>query len=104
MSRGQTTYSGFAGDSGVNPDPRLRRLPIAEAGDVGGGAVALPAVELRLVLELLAAGAGDEGEGAGDVGEAGHVAPEFFELGDGVDVFLAVAPAFFYVFDGDVGG
>ncbi len=33
-------------------------LPLAKAFEVGGGAVAEPAVELGLVFELLAAGAG----------------------------------------------
>ena len=73
-------------------------LPVAEAGDVGGGAVALPAVELGLVFELLAALAGHEGEGVGDVGETGHVAPEFLELSDREHVFLTVAPALFHIF------
>lgn len=72
--------------------------------DGGGGAIAEPAVELGLVLELLSAGAGDDHEAGGEVGEGGEVAPEFFELGDGKHVFLAVAPAAFDVFEGDVGG
>lgn len=71
---------------------------------MGGGAVAEPAVELGGVLELLAAEAGD-GEVMGlDGGQAGHVHPEFFKLADGEDVLLAVAPAFFDVLEGDVGG
>ena len=71
---------------------------------MGGGAVAEPAVELGLVFELLAAGPGDDEEAGVDFGEGGHVAPEFFELGDGEDIFLAVAPAFFDVLEGEVGG
>ncbi len=59
---------------------------------------------MGLVLELLAAGARDDREAADDVGECGHVAPEFFELDDWEDVFLAVAPAFFDILESDVGG
>ena len=70
---------------------------------MGGGAVALPAVELGLILELLAALAGHEGVGVGDAGEGGHVAPEFFKLSHGIDVFLAMASTFFDVFQCDIG-
>ena len=79
-------------------------LPFAERLDGGGAAVAGPAVELGLVLERLAARARDGGEDVGAFGEAGHVAPEFFELGNWIDVFLAVAPALFHVLQCDVGG
>lgn len=81
-----------------------RGIPGAEAFEVGGGAIAEPAVELGGVFELLAAAAGDGDEAGGEVGEAAHVDPEFFELADGEDVFLAVAPAFLDVFEGDIGG
>lgn len=53
---------------------------------------------------MLSAGTGDDDEAGGEVGEGGEVAPEFFELRNGEDVFLAVAPAAFNVFEGDVGG
>ncbi len=56
------------------------------------------------VFELLAAEPWNNDEFGFDVGEGGEVAPEFFELEDGEDVFLSVAPAFFDFFEGDVGG
>ena len=59
---------------------------------------------MGLVLELLSADAGDDNEAGGEVGESGEVAPEFFELGDGKHVFLAVTPAAFDLLEGDVGG
>ena len=79
-------------------------LPLAEGVDVICGAIAEPGVELGGVFELLAAEAGDDEEVAADFAQGGEVSPEFFELGDGEDVFLAVAPALFYFLEGDVGG
>ena len=79
-------------------------LPLAKAFEVGGGAVAEPAVELGLVFELLAAGAGDDEEAAVGFGQGGHVAPQFFELGHGENILLAMAPAFFDFLEGDVAG
>ena len=63
---------------------------------MGGGAVADPGVELGLFFELLAARARDDEEAAVALGEGTHVAPKFFELSDRENIFLAVAPAFFY--------
>lgn len=93
---------------GINVDgfhwPKLGLGPLAEGFDVVGGAITEPGVELGGVLELLAAKAGDDEEVGLDFGEGGEVRPEFFELEDGEDVLLSVAPAFFYFLDGDVGG
>lgn len=83
---------------------RDRGGPVAEGFDEGGGAVAEPAVELGLVLELLTAGARDHEVAGVDFREGGEVAPEFLELGGGEDVLLTVAPAFLDVLEGDVGG
>lgn len=59
---------------------------------------------MGLILELEAAETGDGDEPAFHFGELAEVAPEFFELGDGEDVFLAVTPAFLHFLEGDVGG
>ena len=71
---------------------------------MSGGAVAEPAIELGLVLELLAAQSRDSDELAIDVRQGGEIAPEFLELSDRENVFLGVAPAFFDVFEGHVSG
>jgi hypothetical protein len=72
-------------------------LPDAEAFDIGGGAVAEPAIELCRVFELLAARSGDGKEAARDLGKASKIAPELFKLCDGENVFLPVTPALFHV-------
>lgn len=59
---------------------------------------------MGLVFELLTALSGDGDELSPDIRECGEVAPEFFELGDRIDVFLGVAPAFLDFFQGDVSG
>jgi hypothetical protein len=56
------------------------------------------------VFELLTAKSWNDEEVGLDLGESGKVGPEFFKLGDGKDVFLAVAPAFFDFLNGDVSG
>lgn len=53
---------------------------------------------------MLAAAAFDDEETAVELFEPGDVTPEFFELCDRVDVFLAAAPKELDVFDGDVCG
>ena len=78
--------------------------PIAERVDVGRRTVAEPDVQLGLLLELLAAEPRHDDELAGDLGQAGHVAPELLELGHREDVLLAVAPALLHVLERDVGG
>ena len=70
---------------------------------MGGRAVAEPGIELGRVFKLLPTGSRDDKEFRFDIGEGGEVTPEFFELGDGEDVFLSVAPAFFDFLEGDVG-
>ena len=55
--------------------------PGAERFDVGGGAVAEPAVELGLVLELLAAQAGDDDEAAVQARAARSCRPRVFRTG-----------------------
>jgi len=62
-------------------------------------AVVGPGVELGGVFELLTAAGVDGQERTAHVGERAHVAPELLELGDRVDVFLAVAPASLDVLD-----
>src|SRR5262249_42425703 len=80
-----------------------RLIPIAEGFDVGGGAVAQPAIQLRLILELLAAQAGYDHKTGFDVRQSCHVDPEFFELGYGKDILLAVTPPLLNLFESDVG-
>ena len=103
-SRGRFGVRRESADAGATPLWLGVLSPGAEVFDERGGAVAEPAIELGLVLELLTAHSGDGDELAVDVRKGGEVAPEFFELGDGEDVFLGVAPAFFDVFEGDVSG
>jgi hypothetical protein len=79
-------------------------LPGAEGFDVGGRAVAEPAVELGGIFKLLPAEAGHDDVAAVEVAEGGEVTPEFFELGDWEDIFLSVAPSFLDVLEGDVSG
>ena len=62
-----------------------------------------PPIQLRLILQLLSAQSRHNKIPAIHFGQRGHVAPEFFELRDGEDIFLAVAPAFLHVFERDVG-
>ena len=71
---------------------------------VGGRTITDPTVELSWIFHLLASG-GVYGEVlAGHLWQCAHVTPEFFELDDREDVFLAVAPAFFDILESDVGG
>ena len=79
-------------------------LPFAEFFERVGISLAEPAVELRLVLELLAARSRHDEERAIHFREGCDIAPEFFELDHGEDVLLAFAPAFLDVLEGDVGG
>ena len=65
-------------------------------------AVVGPAVELGRVFELLATAAIDGQERTVQIGERAHVAPEFLELGDRVDILLPVAPAALDVLDRDI--
>ena len=67
------------------------------------GAIAQPAVELGGVFELLAAKSGDCEKAGIGFGKGGEVSPEFFELSDREDIFLAMAPALLDVFEGEVG-
>jgi hypothetical protein len=69
---------------------------------VGGGAIAQPAVELRRLLELLAAHASHFDELAVPFGQAGHIAPEFFELSNWEYVLLAFAPSLLHVLERDL--
>src|SRR4051812_42575005 len=76
-----------------NPSPsagavlgRGRSRPVAQRAHVRRRALAEPAVELGLVLELLPAAAGDDEEAAGDLRDRRHVAPQLLPLGDGEDV------------------
>ncbi len=78
--------------------------PVAEIFHAGGGAVTEPAVELSGVLELLAPVTWDYDEIGLDLRERGHVAPQLFKLGYREHIFLAVSPAFFDVFQGDISG
>src|SRR5262245_34117196 len=78
------------------------RLPRTERLDVGRRSVACPAVELCLILQLLATLARHDGERTRAFGQRGHVAPEFFKLRDGIDVLLTVAPALLHVLERDV--
>ena len=66
-------------------------------------AVVRPAVELCHVLELLPAEAVDGQECAAQVGERAEVAPELLELGDRIDILLAVPPTPLHVLDSDIG-
>ena len=59
---------------------KIYSLKLTQPLDQGSRAVAQPAVELRLVLELLAAEAGDGDKAAVDRGQGGHVAPELLVL------------------------
>ena len=63
-----------------------------------------PAIELGWILELLSPNSGHHDEGTVNIVQAGHVAPELLELGDGMNVLLAVAPAFLDILEGDIGG
>ena len=79
-------------------------LPFTKSFNIVRGSITEPGVELGGIFELLAAESWDDDEVRLDLGQSGEVGPEFFELGDGKDIFLAVAPAFFDLFEGDVGG
>src|SRR6266545_8353232 len=79
-------------------------LPLAQRFDVGSRAVAQPAVQLCLVLELLAAQARDNNETAVNLRNGGHVPPELFKLRYRENILLAVAPALLHVLERDVSG
>src|ERR1019366_6711083 len=88
----------------LQPGHSNSRLVLAKTLDVGRGAVAEPAVKLSLVLELLAAQPWYHDEARIRLGQRGHVHPELLELGDGEDVFLAVAPTLLHFLQRDVSG
>src|SRR5947207_1640276 len=81
----------------------LASFPRTEGFNVGGRAVAQPAIELRLVLELLAAVAVDLQVPAVEIRQSRHIAPELLVLRHREDVLLPVAPSALHVFEGDVG-
>ena len=83
---------------------RLLVTPSAEIFQIGSRAITQPAIELGGIFELLATEARHGEVASLDGGEIAHIAPEFFELADGENVFLAIAPAFFHLLERDVGG
>src|SRR5687768_6344814 len=74
--------SGSANETGDFRVAASASRPLAQAFHVSRRAVAEPAVKLGLVFQLLAPGSGDDGVATGQLrlGEAGHVAPQLFEL------------------------
>ena len=66
-------------------------------------AVVDPAVELGGVLELLASLPADGQIRTVQVGQRAEIAPEFFELGDRINVLLTVSRASLDILDRDVG-
>ena len=85
--------------------PRRESMaPVAQGLDECRGPIAQPTIELRRFFELLPTPAGHGHEAAGKFRKAGHVAPEFFKLRHGQDIFLTFPPAFFDVLQRDVGG
>src|SRR5512140_1308917 len=78
--------------------------PVAERLDVGGRSIAQPTVELRLVFEVLATLARYGDVPARQLGQGGHVTPEFFELRYREDVLLALTPALLDFLESDVCG
>ena len=56
-------------------------------------AIPQPAIELGLVLELLAPLARHRDKARFHLRQGGHIHPQLFKLADGEDVFLAVSPA-----------
>lgn len=77
-------------------------LPLTQPLHIPRRTIPQPAIELGGFFELLAAHAGDDDEAAVKFGERGHIAPGLFELGEGGNILLTFAPAFFHVFSGDV--
>src|SRR6266540_4195435 len=77
--------------------------PLAQSLDVRRRAVAQPAVELRRILQLLAAQARHDDEARIYLRQCRHVAPELLELRHGEDILLPVAPAFLDLFECDIG-
>ena len=82
---------------------RLILHPRTQGFDPCRGTVALPAVELRLILQLLAPCPRHHGKSIGAFVQGGHVSPELFELRDGVYVLLTMPPSFLDFLEGDVG-
>src|ERR1035437_2604682 len=73
--------------------PRALRLCVSSA------AIAQPCVEKGGLLQLQAAHAGHSQKAAIQLGQSGHIAPEFFKLGYRKDIFLSLAPALLHVFE-----